>query len=160
MKNLNKQFSTALKALLVLTLLFSFSCSSDSEDEPNQPNTSGNTEENGGNENSGGEAEVVFVTLPESVLTSYDGILTYNDFLNADGDAELASTGGNVYEITFSDDVPDITGLQFIAGNNDGEYVSYAEGESVEGVTVNTDGELDLAVPTSNGDNTGFSGEN
>jgi len=99
------------------------------------------------------------VTLPATVLTSYEGALTYNgsagqNVLTAEGTATISRTG-DTYTISFSDGVPSVTGLRFVL--DDGAYVTVGSDDSVAGISI--DGEdLDIGV-SSSGTNWMFSGE-
>jgi len=81
------------------------------------------------------------VELPSSLVTSYSGVLQYNvNFIpvtnELDGTATIVETGDKTYTITFSDDVPEITGLTFI--ENGGTYASASTSDSSEGVSLSS----------------------
>ncbi len=118
---LKRKFSIVLKSVVILTLLVSFSCSSDDD---------------GGN---GGAEGTVIVSLPDSAVGEYTGELSYTSGAlpteNDSGTATIVKTGDNVYKITFSDGVPELTGFRFIASN--GNFTSASTGNSSEGVSIN-----------------------
>lgn len=89
--------------LLIITI-FIFSCSSD--DDNNDNNNAGNTSSN------------AFVELPESDLGVYDGVLLSGTITNGDTSVTLSESGDKSYDIDFSDDIPSITNVQFIAVPN------------------------------------------
>jgi len=108
----------SLKFLLILTVLCSCSDSDDSGPAPEGATS---------------------VELPSDLVDSYSGALQYivNQLpvtTEADGTATLVETGDKVYKVTFSNDVPEITGLTFI--ENDGTYASASASNSIEGVSL------------------------
>lgn len=78
------------------------------------------------------------VPLPESMVTSYTGDLSYtagiNIIANNNGTATIAKTG-DTYTISFSDNVPSITGIQFSLEQN-GDYASVALDGSTTGISI------------------------
>lgn len=137
---LKTKLGTVLKVTLLIAVLFSFSCSKDDDASP----TPGTT----------------FVALPASALGTYTGALTYTTPTNpmptenVSGTATITSTGDNVYSITFSDGIPELTGFRFISSN--GTYASADATDSSEGVSISG---ADLSVGlTKNGSNWSFSG--
>ena len=140
MNILKAKFSTVLKVVMVCAVLFSFSCSGDDD---------------GG----GSEPGITFVELPASALGEYEGVLTYSTtgVVNDSGTATIVSTGNNVYKVTFSDDVPELTGFRFIK-SEDGRFASASSDDSSEGVAIDN-GNLALEL-TQNGNTWNFSGSN
>ncbi|WP_346882439.1 hypothetical protein [uncultured Algibacter sp.] len=141
MNILKAKFPTVLKVVMVCAVLFSFSCSGDDD---------------GG----GDPAGVVFVELPASVLGEYEGDLTYTSgvpITNDSGTATIVSAGDNVYNITFSDNIPALIGFRFIK-SEEGKFESASTDGSSEGVAINGD-ELSVGV-TQNTANWAFSGSN
>lgn len=99
------------------------------------------------------------VNLPAAVITTYKGSLSYSGkdgTVKANGDdgtATITKNGSN-YTITFSDGVPALSGLSFIA--NSGDYASVGENGSVAGVSIRSS-RIDISV-TMDGNVWGFSG--
>ncbi|WP_299220759.1 hypothetical protein [uncultured Aquimarina sp.] len=133
MKTQNNFFKNLGKVVLVLSVLLMASCGDDDD----------------------GTAVDQFVTLPTQVLTSYTGNLVYTPgdgsgpIINTSGTATVA-VSGNTYTISFSDGVPSLSGLVFLAGPNN-NFVSASAGQSTTGISVE-DG--DLAVGATNSGNT------
>ncbi len=85
-----------------------------------------------------------FVDLPNSLLTDYNGSVNYNNtIIEVDATATISKTGNKVYKVSFSDEVPEITGLHFI--ENDGTFASASGSDSAEGVGLRT-GNLSVGV--------------
>ncbi|WP_299188872.1 hypothetical protein [uncultured Aquimarina sp.] len=133
MKTQNNFLKNLSKVALVLSILLISSCGSDDDGTPAEE----------------------FVTLPAQVLTSYTGNLVYTPgdgsgpIINTSGTATVA-VSGNTYTISFSDGVPSISGLVFLAGSGN-NFVSASAGQSTTGISVE-DG--DLAVGATNNGNT------
>jgi len=123
MNILKTNFKTLSKTVVLLTLLFTFSCSKDDDSTMDEP-VPGTT----------------FVDLPEAVLGEYTGELSFQSSTNPfpveneEGTATITKTGDKLYKITFSDGVSELTGFRFIKSNDD--FVSSAEGNSSEGVSI------------------------
>ncbi|KAA1244002.1 hypothetical protein [Aquimarina sp. RZ0] len=123
MKTKSKFFRNLGKVTLVLSVLFISSCGSDDD--------------------GGTVIANVFATLPADVLDTYDGELTYTP---ADGMGIVAgvegtatiSRSGETYTISFSNEVPAITGLRFI-GEDDGNYASVGTDGSATGISIDDD---------------------
>jgi hypothetical protein len=105
--------------------------------------------------------DVIYVTLPSENITTYTGKLGYN---NNDGSLPIANdtTGkatiaqsDKVVTITFSNNVPTVTGIKFI--KNGADYVSVAEDGSAAGITF-TGNSVKIAV-SNNGKSWGFEGK-
>jgi len=96
-------------------------------------------------------------TLPAEALDVYTGALTYTSstgeiITTLNGTASI-SISGNKYDITFSDDVPAISGLSFVESN--GAYATTSD-SNVTGISIDGD---DLSVASSqNGNNWAFNG--
>ncbi len=93
-----------------------------------------------------------FVDLPSNLVTSYDGVLQYNvnqvpQVTESDATATVSKTGDKVYKVSFSDGVPEVTGLRFI--ENNGTFASASDSGSSEGVSLRLN---DLSVGIRNGD--------
>lgn len=100
----------------------------------------------------------IFVELPAATLGGYDGSLTLNgQLVNANGTATVTDMGSNTYTISFSDDVPSITGAKFIASNNSTIF-TYVNTIATTTVTINTSG--DLTVSKSDAPVIAFEGSN
>jgi len=123
MKIQNKFVRNLSKVTLVLSILFISSCGSD--DDAVVP------------------AVDLFVTLPAEVVTTYDGVLTYNPadgmdiVVNEPGTATISGSG-NIYTISFSNGVPSITGLRFI-GSGNGSYATVGGNGSAAGIDIEGD---------------------
>jgi len=139
MKTQNNFFKNVSKIVLIITILFATSCGSDDDGAV--------------------DAVDAFVTLPEPLLTTYTGNLVYTPVngslptINTSGTATVALSG-NTYTISFSDDVPSLTGLAFLVGDAS-DFVSATVGESTAGVSLD-DGDLAVGV-TMGGNNWAFS---
>ena len=124
MKTTKNVFRNVSKVVFVLSVLLMESCSSDDD---------------------GGETTAdASLILPAALVTSYTGSLVYTPggslpIINLEGTATLSIIDG-AYTITFSDDVPSISGLIFIE-EEDGDFVSVSVGTSVGGISLE-DGDL------------------
>lgn len=129
MKTQNNFIKNLGKVVLVLSVLLMSSCSSDDDGPADQ-----------------------FVTLPAAVLTSYTGNLVYTPgdgsgpVINTSGTATVA-VSGNTYTISFSDGVPSLSGLVFLAGTNN-NFISASAGQSSTGISVE-DGDLAVGATIS-----------
>lgn len=136
MKTLNlKSFAITLATLFCLTL---FSCQKDEVPTDNNNNTT--------------------VNIPSSSLTTYEGSLNYTSasgqYVSTIDATATIEKNGSTYSISFSDNVPTITGLVF--ENRDGEYASLNSSNSMSGIVID-DEDLDIGV-TSDGNTWAFSG--
>jgi len=81
-----------------------------------------------------------FVALPAEVLTTFPGTLSYTagdgTLIIADvpGTATISVSGTN-HTISFSNDVPSITGIRFL-GSSNGNYASIGTSGSVAGIVI------------------------
>lgn len=84
--------------------------------------------------------------LSASALGEYGGTLTLNatEVLNLQGTATIAESGCKTYTVSFSDDVPSITGVKFVATSN-GTVFTYVNGNATTTVTINEEGDLNIA---------------
>lgn len=93
------------------------------------------------------------VALPSSKIATYEGDLQHGATNVNDGTATISSSGSS-YTITFSNNVPSVSGLKFKLEN--GEYVSVPSSGSLAGVSIDGD-DLDIGI-FSNSNNWSFSG--
>ncbi|WP_159092349.1 hypothetical protein [Aquimarina sp. Aq107] len=118
MKTQNNFLKNLSKVVLVLSVLFISSCGSDDDGTPAEE----------------------FVTLPASLVTTFDGELTYTPangmgiVAGVDGTATISGSG-STYTISFSDGVPSITGLRFI-GSGNGTYATVGTDGSAAGIDI------------------------
>lgn len=80
------------------------------------------------------------IKLPSKSLTTYVGNLAYTPITgmpitNTAGTATISGSKGN-YTVSFSDNVPSLTGLKFDKESN-GSYATQSNNGSVTGVTIN-----------------------
>jgi hypothetical protein len=104
--------------------------------------------------------DAIYVALPAENITTYTGKLGYaaNDGSlpianETTGKATIAQSD-KVITITFSDNVPSVTGIKFIKSGSD--YVSVSENGSAAGISF-TGNAVKIAV-TKDGKNWGFDG--
>ncbi len=136
MKTLNlKSFALIVSTLICLTL---FSCKKDEVPTDTNNNTT--------------------VTIPASSLTSYTGALNYTSttgqVVNEPNATATIEKNGSTYSISFSDNVPTISSLEF--KDEDGEYASLSSSNSMSGIVIDGD-DLDIGA-TNNGNTWAFSG--
>lgn len=118
-----KNLKTIFKSILILCLITSLaSCSNDDD---------------GGSD---------LTSIPSSFLKTYTGNLVYTSSngnlisVTETGTATISGTNSN-YTITFSDGVPAVTGLQFMANDDDGtSFVSIGVNNSVTGINLDDNG--------------------
>ena len=126
--------ATTLKSIVILCFITSLtSCSSDDD--------SGSSDEPGDTNN---------VTLPADRITTYNGVLSFEtasgeltETLN--GSATISGSSSN-YTISFSDNVPSISGITFIF--EDDSYIYVNPNDDSEGVVIDEDNRLivDLTI--------------
>ncbi len=96
-------------------------------------------------------------SLSDSLLGTYTGNLTLNgtEVVNLSGTASVTESNCKMYTVSFSDNVPSITGVQFIANTNNSTF-TYVNSNATVTVTL-TEGSLTVSktsspVITFNGD--------
>jgi len=118
---------------IVLSLLFLFSCAKDPIDPPST------------NE---------YADLPSSLVKSYTGDLSYvpasGMLIASNNGTATISKSGDTYTISFSDNVPSITGLNFKLDSG-GSYASVSSDGSVTGISLDDE---DFDIGATEGGNT------
>ncbi len=143
MKKTNLILNTIVKSVLIFSIIVSaFSCSSDDDN----------------NNSDDDDLPASGVTLPADRLTTYTGVLAYEpssgeDIVNLTGTAKITGSSSN-YTISFSDNVPSISGITFSLIN--GQYVYVNPKDSDEGITIDEDNELTVGMTIDNNE-TAFS---
>jgi hypothetical protein len=101
--------------------------------------------------------DAIYVALPTENITTYTGNLGYTGtgapIANLTGTATITQSD-KVVNITFSDNIPAVTGIKFIKNGND--YASVSENGSVAGISF-TGNTVKIAV-TKDGGTWAFSG--
>ena len=96
--------------------------------------------------------------IPASIETVYTGILTYSgsngDLIENNNGTATITKNGSTYSITFSDNVPSISGLKF--KDNNGSYATIGTSGSQAGININGDN-IEISV-SEDGNNWAFSG--
>ncbi len=126
MKNLKYYSKGSLTAMLLLSLLIFGACS---EDEDDVVNCLPGIEE-----------------LTSEQIGTYSGLLTLNStsVVNASGTATLVLTDCKTYSVNFSDNIPSIVNVRFIASQN-GTVLTYVNETSTSTVIINADGTLTVS---------------
>lgn len=126
MKNTKTILATILKSILAFSIIIStYSCSGDDD----------NNDDDNSLPNSG-------VSLPANLLTTYTGTLSYK---TAAGESIVATLNGTAtitgsssnYTISFSDDVPNVSGITFALIGGDYMYINPKDDS--EGIIIDED---------------------